>query len=158
MLVCPLWVKFRTYTNKRGVRSHTKQTDNISKPDLFTQNTTRPIERVTYPQKTNIYIYIYIVHRHSIRKHKHNHLKQSLQPQTPMQPTTTDLNPVINALRTLQPLLQSITRPTERVTYAQKLKYSAPPQYQKAQTQPLETKSTTTDTNAANYDGFKSCH
>ena len=93
MLVCPPWVKFRTYTNKRGVRGHTKQTDNISKPDLFNQ---------------------------------------------------------------------SITRTTERVTYAQKLKYSivysAPPQYQKAQTQPLETKSTTTDTNAANYDGFKYCH
>ena len=46
-----LGLKFRTYPNKRGDQSHTKQIDNISKPDLFNQSITRPTERVTYAQK-----------------------------------------------------------------------------------------------------------
>ena len=105
MLVCPPWVKFRTYTNKRGVRGHTKQTDNISKPDLFYQNTTRPIERVTYAPKLK-YSIVYSAPPQYQKAQTQPLETQSLQPQTPMQPTTTDLNPVINTLKTLQPLLQ----------------------------------------------------
>ena len=103
--VPPLWVKFRTYTNKRGVRGHTKQTDNISKPDPFNQNTTRPIERVTYAQNLNCSI-VYSVPPQYQKAQTQPLETQSLQPQTPMQPTTMDLNPVTNAFKTLQTLLQ----------------------------------------------------
>ena len=103
--VPPPRVKFRTYKNKRGVRGHTKQTDNISKPDLFYQNTTRPIERVTYAPKLK-YSIVYSAPPQYQKAQTQPLETQSLQPQTPMQPTTTDLNPVINALKTLQPLLQ----------------------------------------------------
>ena len=103
--VPPPRVKFRTYTNKRGVRGHTKQTDNISKPDPFNQNTTRPIERVTYAQNLNCSI-VYSVPPQYQKAQTQPLETQSLQPQTPMQPTTMDLNPVTNAFKTLQTLLQ----------------------------------------------------
>ena len=96
-----LGLKLRTYTNERGDRSHTKQTDNISKPHLFTQNTTRPTERVSYAQKLK-----YSAPPQQQKAQTQPLETQSLQPQKPMQLSTTDLNPVIYALKTLQHLLQ----------------------------------------------------
>ena len=94
-------MKSKTYSPKNSDQTRVKQTDNTSRPHHSPPDTTRLTERDTYAQKLK-------------QQQKAPPLEtQNTQLQTPMQLPTTDLNPIINALKTLQPLLQILQQPQQ---------------------------------------------